>query len=283
MSGAGLISIKRRIRSVTNTRKITKAMGLVATSKLKKLRDRLTINEQYYSKYNEIMEDLFQNYEENSIYSNGNGSSKKLYIVLTSDMGLCGGFNLNVLNKTLDYIRGGKDSSIIIVVGQKGRNYFNKLKYETAAEYVEVPDLPNIKESREITDRALEMFNNREVGEVNIVFTKFISAVKQEVQINKVLPIDVKERKAFNDIMLFEPALDEIMENAIELYINETILFSLLNAKASEHSARMNAMDGATKNANDLLEKLNLRYNRIRQSVITQEISEIVGGAEAQR
>lgn len=283
MGGAGLIAIKRRIKSVTNTRKITKAMGLVATSKLRKVRDRLTINEQYYSRYSSVIKELFENYEEHSIYAYGNGSPKKLYIVLTSDTGLCGGFNLSVLNKALDYVSADRDNSLIIIIGQKGRNYFNKLKYKTVAEYVEVPDLPNIKEAREISSNVLEMFINGEVGEINVVYTKFLSGVKQEVQVSKLLPVDIKGRVSFNDKIIFEPDLGEIVENAMKLYINEMILYSMLSSKASEHSARMNAMDGATKNANDLLQKLNLKYNRIRQSAITQEISEIVGGAEAQR
>jgi F-type H+-transporting ATPase subunit gamma len=283
MSGAGLIAIKRRIKSITNTRKITKAMGLVATSKLKRLRYRLLVNEQYYSKYNDIIKLLFESYEEHSIYTYGNGNSKKLYIVLTSDTGLCGGFNLNVLNKALDKIGADRDNALIMIVGQKGRNYFNKLRYETVAEYIEVPHLPNIKESREIASRALEMFINKEVGEVSIVFTRFLSAVKQEVQVNRLLPVEFKSKTSINDKIIFEPELDDMIEDAVKLYMNEVVLYSMLNAKASENSARMNAMDGATKNANDLLQKLNLRYNRIRQSAITQEISEIVGGAEAQR
>jgi F-type H+-transporting ATPase subunit gamma len=283
MGGAGLIAIKRRIKSITNTRKITKAMGLVATAKLKKLRDRIAVNEQYYSNCYDIMRELFENNENHSVYAYGNANHKKVYIVLTSDMGLCGGFNINVINKTLNHISEDKDNSVFILVGEKGRNYFKRLRYEMTAEYVEVPDLPSIKEAREISENVLDMFINKEVGEINIVYTRFISAVKQEVQIDKLLPFNIKNNTFFNDKIIFEPTLDEIIESSIKIYMNEAILYCMLNAKTSEQSARMNAMDGATKNANELLKKLNFKYNRIRQSAITQEISEIVGGAEAQR
>lgn len=282
MGAAELIAIKRRIKSVTNTRKITKAMGVVATSKLKKLRDRLADIEAYHSKYSGIVEELVANYEECSTYLSGNGSTKKLYIVITSDMGLSGGFSLNVLNKAVSEINNEKENSVVIVIGQKGRSYFKKLRYETAAEYLEIPDMPGISEVTEITKKAMDMFNNAEVGEINVVYTKFLSTVKQEVQITKILPIELKSRNTSNNI-IFEPSLAEIIENTMRPYISETILYCLVNSKTSEYSARMSAMNAATKSANDILDKLNSRYNRIRQSAITQEISEIVGGAEAQR
>lgn len=284
MAGAGLIAIKRRIKSVTNTRKITKAMGLVATAKLRRARENLTVNDKYYSAVKEAMDIVMNNLEyEESLFLKGNHSSKKLFIVFTSDSGLCGGFNSSVVSQAVNVIKADRENSIIMVIGQKGRIYFNKFGYETAAEYVDIPDIPTMKEAKTIYDHALKLYNNGEVGEIHVVYTKFISPVKQIVTDEKILPVEKKALEGDIDPVNLELGYKETLESLIHTYMKAKILNSMVNAKVSEHGSRMSAMDGATKNANDLLEKLNLRYNRIRQSAITQEISEIVGGAEAQR
>ncbi len=283
MAGAGLITLKRRMKSVTNTRKITKAMGLVATSKLRKARVALTKAQEYDSKYSAIFEEVLSNFDENSIYTANNGSSKKLFVVITSETGLCGGYNSAVVNKLVESAGKDKENTRILVVGQKGRSYFNRLKYETVAEYVEVDDVPTVKEANTIAMHIFSLFNKKEVGEVYLAYTRFASSVKQEVQLDKLLPINKPNSTEKNNYISFEPPINEIFSYITEEYIKQKIYYCLTNAKSSEHAARMNTMDGATKNANDLLDKLNLKYNRIRQSTITQEISEIVGGAEAQR
>lgn len=283
MAGAGLIAIKRRINSISNTRKITKAMGLVATAKLRKNREKLLFNEQFYNSTIEIMKNLLDNLEERSIYTHGNKSKKKLYIVLASETGLCGAFNGNVVNEAIGHVKDNKSESLIMVVGQKGKNYFNKLKYNTAAEYIDVPDLPTAKEASVIANHALELFRSGEVGEVYVIYSMFVSAVKITVLTDKLLPIPFYSGYKASAALKFEPTVEEMVEDFVNLYLKECIMYNLLNSKASEHSTRMNAMDASTKNANELIDKLNIKYNRIRQSVITQEISEIVGGAEAQR
>ncbi|MCY6369816.1 ATP synthase F1 subunit gamma [Clostridium ganghwense] len=287
MAGAGLVAIKRRIKSINNTKKITKAVGLVATSKLRKSRQSLEANNIYYNYFKDIINRMLNDIEDkNNIYIYGNESNKKLYIALTSDAGLCGGFNGNVVTKTVQQISGERENSPLIIVGQKGRMYFKKLGYDCIAEYVEIPDMPTIKEARIIVNKALALYKKGEVGEINIVYTEFISSVKQEVKVRKILPFEytpVTFEKSHKDYIEYEPESREILKNISNIYLNQTVLNFMLNSKTSEQGARMAAMDGATKNANDLLEKLNLKYNRIRQSVITQEISEIVGGAEAQK
>lgn len=278
---AGLIAIRRRIKSITNTRKITKAMGLVATAKLRKTRSLLDINCDYYNSFEETIKLIVQNVEDYNIYTHGNKSNKKLIIVFTSDSGLCGGFNSNAVSESIKQASENKDNSLIMVVGQKGRAYFNKLKYDTAAEYVGISDLPSLKEARIIAEHALRLYRSGEVGEVAVVYTKFHSAVKQDVLTKKLLPI---EYNTVNDSsIILEPEVNTLLEDLSDTYVQQCILNFMLHSKASEQGARMSAMDGATKNANDLLEKLQLKYNRVRQSIITQEISEIVGGAGAQK
>jgi F-type H+-transporting ATPase subunit gamma len=284
MAGTGLIAIKRRIKSITNTRKITSAMGLVSTSKYKKIRDKTEINNSYLSKVEEVIKQVKENYEDDSIYISGNDNSKKLYIVLTSDAGLCGGFNWSVANELIDKLKSNKEDCDVIVVGQKGRAIFKKLKIETVAEYVDVSDMSSKKDADEIIDHALRMYNNQEIGEIHIVYKKLISALKNEVKIEKLLPLNFQdEDNGIKEYVDVEAIDDNALQSITSLFLKGKMLNSMLHSKASEHRARMESMGSATNNANDMLDKLNLKYNRIRQSAITQEISEIVGGAEAQR
>lgn len=283
MGSAGLIEIKRRIKSVESTRKITKAMNVVATSKLRKVRKELNGSEEYYNLCEEIVNKLIsslpEDYESSFLNTRSNDLDK-LYIVMTSDAGLCGGFNGNVVN-SLNEMIDDKSSARIVVVGSKGISYIKKYGFDTVKEYVEIPDVPTIKEVRAIYDDAVFMFKNGEVGEVNLVFTEFKSPVKQEVKIEKLFPLEIKSESS--EQFLIEPNLEEVLNSSLNIYFKCKIRRAMLHAKVSEQSSRMAAMDGATQNANDILHALNLKYNRIRQGMITQEISEIVGGAEAQK
>lgn len=283
MAGAGLVTIKRRIKSVSSTQKITKAMALISTSKLRKVRSKLEVNQKYHNAFTEIINDIIKGVEEKSIYIHGNKSEKKLYITLNSDSGLCGGFNANVVNKTAEVISNNKENSALMSVGQKGRMYFNRLKFETTAEYVDIPDIPTLKEAEAITYKALDMYRNCEVGEVYIVYTKFFTTVKQIVNVEKILPLEVKDDKVTSGFVKFEPSIDEIIDDMVVIQLKQQILNYMLHAKASEQGSRMAAMDGATKNANELLDDLKVKFNRERQGAITQEITEIIGGAEVQK
>lgn len=280
---AGLIEIKRRIKSVTNTRKITKAMGLISTSKLRKSRKNLEANLDYYNSYENIMPKIAAGIEDKNIYIDGNGSKKKLFIVITSESGLCGGFNGAVVSETVEKVKKDRGNSLIMSVGQRGRMNFKRLKLETVAEYVDIPDEPTFKEPKTIAEHALNLYKNGEVGEVYVIFTKFITTVKQLVVTEKVLPLNFDKEAKSSVYSEFEPNAKELLEGIVNIHLKAQIYNYLLNSKASEQSSRMSAMDSATKNANDLLDSLNLKYNRIRQFAITQEISEIVGGAEAQK
>ena len=281
MGAAGLIEIKRRIKSVESTRKITKAMGLVATSKLRKARKELVANEQYNNLCKEVIKEVVSSMPEDfdSIYyKNFNGD--KLYIVLTSDTGLCAGYNNNVviyLNNLIEKSGGAK----VILVGSKGISYVSRYGINTYSEYVGLPDMPATKDVNKIYNDAIYLYEKGEVSEVNIVYTKFISPVKQEVLIEKILPI--KKDRNLGTEYIIEPSVEEVLKNSMDMYLKSQLKTCMLSAKASEHSARMTAMDGATENANDLLQELSIKFNRIRQGIITQEISEIVGGAEAQK
>lgn len=281
MGAAGLIEIKRRIKSVESTRKITKAMGLVATSKLRKVRKELIANEQYNNLCREVISEVVSSMPEDfdSIYYR-KLDGDKLYIVLTSDTGLCAGYNNNVaiyLNSLVEKGNGAK----VVVVGSKGISYVSRYGISTYAEYVGLPDMPATKDVNNIYNDAIYLYEKGEVSEVNIVYTEFISPVKQEVKSLKLLPVDRIENSTGQYII--EPNEEEVFKTAMDMYLKSQLKTCMLSARASEQSARMTAMDGATENADDILQTLHIKFNRIRQGIITQEISEIVGGAEAQK
>lgn len=282
MGAAGLIEIKRRMKSVESTRKITKAMGLVATSKLRKVRKELVANEQYSYLCKEIISEVLSSLSQdyNSVYYN-KSTGDKLYIVLTSDTGLCAGYNNNLaiyLNSILDK---SSNNYKVVVVGSKGISYLKRYNVSTFSEFIDMPDMPTSKEVNKIYNDVIYLYLKGEVSEVNIVYTEFISPVKQAVKSLKLLPIENSGNSKGEYII--EPNEDEVLKAAMDMYLKSQLRSCMLSAKASEQSSRMTAMDGATENANDILQELHIKFNRIRQSIITQEISEIVGGAEAQK
>ena len=282
MAGAGLIQIKRRIKSITNTKKITKAMGLVATSKLRKTRKQLSFNDKYFNSLKDLTESLISSIEEddNSIYFKANNQGPALYILIASDTGLCGGFNGNIVNYFMSQSVNAENAEVM-VVGQKGVSYLKRYNQSTLAEYVDIPDVPTVKEAKIIYEHAIRLYKEGSISEINVIYAEFISPVKQNMKKVKLLPMDKIEGKKAN--IIAEPNIEEVVEGTLDIYLKSYILNCMLNSKASEQSARMTAMDGATNNASDLLDALNTKYNRIRQTAITQEISEIVGGAEAQK
>lgn len=282
MAGAGLIQIKRRIKSITNTKKITKAMGLVATSKLRKTRKQLSFNDKYFNSLKDLTESLISSIEEddNSIYFKANNQGPALYILIASDTGLCGGFNGNIVNYFMTQSVNAENAEVM-VVGQKGLSYLKRYNQSTLAEYVDIPDVPTVKEAKIIYEHAIRLYKEGSISEINVIYAEFISPVKQNMKKAKLLPMNKIEGKKAN--IIAEPNIEEVVEGTLDIYLKSYILNCMLNSKASEQSARMTAMDGATNNASDLLDALNTKYNRIRQTAITQEISEIVGGAEAQK
>ncbi|WP_418222853.1 ATP synthase F1 subunit gamma [Clostridium isatidis] len=283
MGAAGLIEIKRRMKSVESTRKITKAMNIVATSKLRKVRNELNKNEDYYNLSKEILKKVVASLPEEYESPFLNNLSKdltdsKLYIVITSDTGFCGGFNSNIINTLNDSIE-DKDSAKFIVAGLRGIQYMKKFGLTTIREYIEIPDIPTTKEVRAIYDDALFMYKNKEVSEVNIVYTEYRSAISQEIIIERIFPVDIEKEDP--EEIIFEPDLEKVLSSSLDSYLKSKIRRAMLHSKASEQNARMKTMDSSTDNANDILKALTTNYNRIRQGMITQEISEIVGGAEA--
>lgn len=257
-------------------------MGLVATSKLRRSRKELSVNQNFIDSIETIINNLAATVTDNeNIYFTGSNSEDKLYIVMTSETGLCGGFNGGVVSYLEKVIGEQKSNARVIVVGKRGLSYVRRVGFEPIAEFVDISDLPTIKEAKMIFEKALKLYKDREIGEVNVVYCDFTSPVKQIPTSVKILPISRNNGKSSGCIV--EPNIETVLNDSVEIYLKAKIRNILLSSKCSEQSARMTAMDGATSNANDLLESLNLKFNRIRQGMITQEINEIVGGAEAQK
>lgn len=285
--------IKSRIKSINQMRQITKAMKLISASKLKKARTQLEETLPYFNKVRETIADILAHSAEVEsrffdIREEKEGK-KKAYIVMTGDKGLAGGYNSNILKLTEREIGDNKKNALLLVAGTTGRSYFTRKEYHVHTEFDYAVQNPTVFRAREITETILDLYNKQEVDEVYIVYTQMISAISLEPKVLKLLPIEIgalREDVKANEIVLdqkfkYEPSEQEVLDVLIPKYIKGIMYGTFVEAFTSEQNARMTAMDNATKNADEMLQKLNLYYNRARQAAITQEISEIVGGASA--
>lgn len=285
MGIAGLVDLKKRIKSIQNTKKLTKAMALVATSKLKKMRGSLERNNTYFESYNEVMSEIIPTINKESKYIKRNkGSKDKLIIVITSDLGMCGSYNFSLVNKVEELTSGNMDSSKIVVIGEKGKSLFKRYKFNLLDFDGKVSDIPSIDEAKVIFEYGYDMFEKGLVSEVILVYTWFKNPLVKQPVDKVMLPLQIKAEVEVQSKEEFdiEGNRDELMDALIPSYCNSMVYNALINAKTAEQSYRMETMNSASKNAGDLISSLEIKYNRIRQSAITQEISEIVGGSEAQ-
>ncbi len=285
MGIAGLVDLKKRIKSIQNTKKLTKAMALVATSKLKKTRGSLERNNTYFESYNEVMSEIIPTINKESKYIKRNkGSKDKLIIVITSDLGMCGSYNFSLVNKVEELTSGNVDSSKIVVIGEKGKSLFKRYKFNLLDFDGKVSDIPSIDEAKVIFEYGYDVFEKGLVSEVILVYTWFKNPLVKQPVDKIMLPLQIKAEVEVQSKEEFdiEGNKDELMDALIPSYCNSMVYNALINAKTAEQSYRMETMNSASKNAGDLISSLEIKYNRIRQSAITQEISEIVGGSEAQ-
>ena len=279
----GMKDIKRRIKSVESTKQITKAMELVASSKLRKAKKTVENARPYFKiLYETIIKIAADTRGIKSDYVIPRGSEKRGYIVIAGDRGLAAGYNSNVLKEALNHMGGIKHP--VVAVGRKSSDYFSKrdypvhAKYESRAENIDIPQI------NKITEAALKLNNDKEIDELYIVYTEFVSALLQEPHVIKLLPLkfDENELKAKkSSLITYEPSAEELFDYLVPKYIDGLIFGAIVESFASEQGARRTAMESATDNANEMIDSLQLKYNRARQASITQEISEIVAGAEA--
>ena len=280
-----LREIKGRINSTKSTKQITKAMQMVSSSKLRRAEQ----NAKAYVPYMEKIQDVV-----GAIATGTNDIShpmlearpvkKTAYLVIGSDRGLAGAYNSSILREVQTQINKrhtSKDEVVILAVGRVVRDYFVKRDHNVIASVVALPDQPSFADIKEIARNAVGMFTDGTYDELYMYYNHFVSAIQNEVTEKKVLPLTDIAPASTNASYEFEPSGEAILEVLLPQYAESLIYGALLDGKASEHSARMTAMKNATDNANDLISDLSLQYNRARQAAITQEITEIVGGAAA--
>ena len=282
---ASMRDIKRRRNSIASTQQITKAMKLVSTVKLQKTKMRAERSKPYFDKmYATVTSMLAKSGTIEHPYLKPQSSTKKAVILITSNRGLAGGYNSNVI-KTVTGSDLKAEDIVLFTVGSKGREYFARRNYEIAKEYNEVIENPMFSDAKEICEEVLKRYVSGEVGEIYLAYTYFKNTVVHEPRLLKLLPIQVDEADIeaakSNSLMNYEPQEEEALEIIIPKYMTRILYGALVEAVASENGARMQAMDSATSNADEMIEKLTLQYNRARQGSITQELTEIIAGANA--
>lgn len=282
---ASLREIKKRISATTKMSQITKAMQMVSASKLNRAETNAKSFNPYMEKIQEVVASIAHGVSDVTHPMLVHRPVKKTgYIIITSDRGLAGAFNSNVIRElyqTIQKRHKTKDEYGIIAIGKVGRDFFLKRGMNVVLDIVGLHDQPNFMDIKSITQQTVNMFSDGTFDEIYIYYTHFVNKISYVVTEKKLLPLsDI----AKTDKMLsyeFEPSVEEILDVLLPQYAESLIYGALLDSKASEHASRMTAMKNATDNANELINKLTLSYNRTRQASITQEISEIVGGAAA--
>jgi len=283
---ATMREIKRRRSSIQSTQQITKAMKLVSTVKLQRARSRAESAKAYFSNmYKTISSILAKAGNVDHPYVQGNKSDNVGIVVVTSNRGLAGGYNANIVRMILASSF-EKDKVRIYGVGKKGIEGLERKGYHIAENFSEVIEEPTYEQAQEISKRVLEDFEKGEIGEIYVAYTEFRNTVSHVPKLVKLLPIEKKE-DVFDEasdrltLMNFEPSEEEVIALLIPKYITSILYGSFVEAVASENGARMQAMDAATNNAEEIIDDLELKYNRARQGAITQELTEIIAGAEA--
>lgn len=280
---ASMRDIKRRIKSVNSTKQITNAMYLVASSKLNKAKNRLSDTRPFFNEVRQVITNIINGSSgiSHPFLETREGKSR-LVITVTGDRGLCGGYNTNVIKKALSVINDPKNDKII-AVGSKGKDFF-KSKFNVINSFTNMSENPTYEDALNIGNLALNLFTSGEVDEVYLAYTEFVSTLVSEPKLIKLFPLDVNdfknvEKPSSNASTIYEPNEEDVLEYIIPKYINTVLFGAFVESAVCELGARMTAMDSATENAQEMINSLNLIYNRARQSAITQEITEIVSGS----
>lgn len=287
--------IRTKITSVKKTKKITLAMKLVAAAKVNKMQKRVNATRPFTEKVTEVFSNLqkavpVELLEKYPLLKTRDEVKTVLLVVVSSDRGLCGAYNANIVKATAKRIKElrkeGKKVKLTIV-GSKARAFFHKTSTDITQTFCHLPSTPTVTEADLIAEHASELYANGTVDRVELISTKFISMVNNEVRIKQFLPVKIETNEEETKVLqaepdvIFDPDSEALIAGLLPMYINNVIYQSLLDATTSELASRMTAMSNATNNAEEVIKKLNLSYNKARQAAITQEISEIVGGAAA--
>jgi F-type H+-transporting ATPase subunit gamma len=287
---ATLQDIRRRIRSVQSTQKITRAMKLVAAAKLRRAQERIVEARPYAFRMAELVGALVRGLGEDKhpLLVRREGP-RKLYVAITADKGLCGAFNSNVVRRTLDLVRGqAEGGASVLTVGRKARDFFRRREWPLRGERLGLLDRVSFTEARELARELIDAYLADEVDEVWLVSNEFRSVAVQRVSAERLLPIEPPGRpegagEGPATDYLYEPDPETILAALLPRHVGVQVYRALLESAAGEHGARMTAMEAASKNAQEMIGALTIQYNKARQERITKELLDIVGGAEALR
>ncbi len=284
---ASLKSIKKRIVSVKNTRQITKAMKMVSAAKLRRAQENVVAARPYAKKLGEVLQSLAANLEGDLHPLLEKRDAKKLLlIVLTSDRGLCGGFNTNLCKAADRYIKEKTDSFeqiSVMTVGRKGYEFL-KSRYTVYKNFANVLAKPNYQTAAMLAQEVIDGFVAEEYDQVELLYNSFRTVMTQDITFQQMLPVVPEETTASEETpveFIYEPSVGDLLAEILPKNIEVQIFKAMLETVAGEHGARMTAMDSASKNANEMIGKLTLQYNRARQAAITTELMEIISGSES--
>lgn len=283
MASSNMRDVKRRIKSVESTMQITKAMELVASSKLRKAKERAEASRPFFDAIYQTMAEIFSENTFSSIYTKGvNEKAVPLFVVIAGDRGLAGGFNTNVLKLAESRISECKNPPCIITIGRKATEYFEKrTDIELFRSYDGIAEHINIYQSMAIGDEIIEAYRKGKIGNVEMIFNDYVSPMLQEPRSMKILPVEEIDNGEKRGLTTYEPSPQAVFEQLVPKYLSGIIYSAVVDSFAAEQASRRSAMESATDNAKEMIDNLSLLYNRARQTAITQEITEIVGGASA--
>ena len=285
---AGGREIKTKIKSVQNTRKVTRALEMVSASKIRKAQERMKISRPYARAMKQVIGHLAQaNSEFQHPYLVARAETKRVgYVIVSSDRGLAGGLNNNLFRKVLGEIRTWQEQGVevdLVTIGQKASVFFRRIKVNMLASVTHLGDQPHLEQLVGVIKVMLDSYSSGTLDKVFLGYNEFVNTMTQQAAFDQLLPLPAPETQVARHDWdyLYEPDAETVLEHVLTRYIESLVYQAVLENVASEHAARMVAMKAASDNANKLIETLQLIYNKARQAAITQEISEIVGGAAA--
>lgn len=288
MASGNMKSIKRRIKSVESTLQITKAMEVVSSSKLRKAKEKADKARPFYKSLHETMCEI-QSENENffsPFTRKQDGAGTVMLVVIAGDRGLAGGFNSNITKLAAARIKELTDEGSkvkVLAVGKKSAEFFTKHGYDVVQTYINVGQDLRINGAAAIADDIVEPYLKGEVTSVELVSTEFVSTLSQVAKFSPILPLDIpKQERKVHELPIYEPSAEAVFNAIVPKYITGVVYSAIVESFAAEQAARRSAMENASDNAGEMISSLSLVYNRARQSAITQEITEIVGGASAQ-
>lgn len=285
MASSNMKDIKRRIKSVESTRQITKAMELVASSKLRKAKEKADNSKPFFNTlYDTMCEIVASDNTFNSIYTRKRKNNVTLLVVIGGDRGLAGGFNANVLKMAQQRYDELKESSevVILPIGRKAVEYFEKRDVKIMTRYENISESLTIYGAMGIADKIIDVYNKGKIDRVELFYTDCVSPLLQEARRMPLIPLDIEPDKEYKGLTNYDPSPEAVFDSIIPRYLAGVLFGAIVDSFAAEQAARRTAMENATDNANEMISDLSLMYNRARQAAITQEITEIVGGASAQ-